>query len=306
MSSGRRVVLRTAQCLQHSGSGFQCHFRRSTWVRGLLSIAHTLLYPERRWLLGVLRVLGLSLLAGYSPIDSLHASSNLYDEGERELAGFEHYVPSRNIEFEVQEATWASIDISPDGSTLLFDLLGDIYTMSVSGGIAKRLIGTNCLDHTPQFSPDGESIAFIRNCGGNVQHLWVADKYGEGERQLSSGSAMSPVWMNNDVIAFTPSVFGTLMQIELAEMTQRKEVELLTGMNRLTGPAFDAQRRVFYFAMLVDGKNQLFRYELETQSVSQITTGPVHSFRPRLSPDGRFLAFLKEESNGTGVWIVKC
>ena len=34
---------------------------------------------------------------------------------------------ARSIEFETSEGTWMSVDVSPDGRTLVFDLLGDIY-----------------------------------------------------------------------------------------------------------------------------------------------------------------------------------
>ena len=39
----------------------------------------------------------------------------------------------------VDQGTWMNLDISPDGKTLVFDLLGDIYTMPISGGNATQL-----------------------------------------------------------------------------------------------------------------------------------------------------------------------
>ena len=45
----------------------------------------------------------------------------------------------RKVTFETTEATWASVDVTPDGRTLVFDLLGDIYTMPIDGGEARAI-----------------------------------------------------------------------------------------------------------------------------------------------------------------------
>ena len=49
--------------------------------------------------------------------------------------------PSTNVEFDTDEGTWMSCDVSPDGRTIVFDLLGDIYRMPVAGGKAELLLG---------------------------------------------------------------------------------------------------------------------------------------------------------------------
>jgi hypothetical protein len=38
---------------------------------------------------------------------------------------------AETIEFETDEVTWMSLDVSPDGRTVVFELLGDIYTMPI-------------------------------------------------------------------------------------------------------------------------------------------------------------------------------
>jgi len=45
------------------------------------------------------------------------------------------------IDFTTDEGTWMSLDVSPDGKTIAFDLLGDIYTLPIEGGAAKRIVG---------------------------------------------------------------------------------------------------------------------------------------------------------------------
>src|SRR5581483_8549822 len=69
--------------------------------------------------------------------------------------------PSRKVEFTTDEGTWLSLDVSPDGKTIAFELLGDIYTLPIEGGEAKLIDGGMAFDSQPRFSPDGQWIAFI-------------------------------------------------------------------------------------------------------------------------------------------------
>jgi hypothetical protein len=41
---------------------------------------------------------------------------------------------ARKISFTTDEGTWISLDVSPDGSQIVFDLLGDLYLVPKSGG----------------------------------------------------------------------------------------------------------------------------------------------------------------------------
>src|ERR1035438_5092755 len=62
----------------------------------------------------------------------------------------------KDVEFTTTEGTWMSLDVSPDGKEIIFDLLGDIYSMPITGGEAKLLRGGHSLDVQPRFSPDGK------------------------------------------------------------------------------------------------------------------------------------------------------
>src|SRR5579862_2225085 len=64
------------------------------------------------------------------------------------------------IEFSTDEATWLSVDVSHDGQTILFDLLGDLYTLPIAGGTATRITSGPAYDSQPAYSPDSKLIAF--------------------------------------------------------------------------------------------------------------------------------------------------
>src|ERR1044071_8513615 len=44
--------------------------------------------------------------------------------------------PGRKARFTTSKGSWISLDVSPDGQTILFDLLGDLYTLPMAGGPA--------------------------------------------------------------------------------------------------------------------------------------------------------------------------
>src|SRR5689334_11240105 len=92
--------------------------------------------------------------------------------------------PFKEVEFTVNEGTWMNVDLSPDGKEIVFDLLGDIYTMSSSGGDAKVLRGGLAFEVQPRFSPDGKKILFTSDAGGG-DNIWVMDRNGTNPRQVT-------------------------------------------------------------------------------------------------------------------------
>ena len=67
----------------------------------------------------------------------------------------------RFFELSTNTGSWMSLDVSPDGQTIVFDLLGDIYSIPITGGKAKRITKGMQFDSHPKFSPDGKSLAML-------------------------------------------------------------------------------------------------------------------------------------------------
>src|SRR5450432_379541 len=63
--------------------------------------------------------------------------------------------PERRVEFATDEGTWMSVDVSPDGRTILFDLAGHLYTVPVEGGSAKAITSGLEFDSQPRYAPNG-------------------------------------------------------------------------------------------------------------------------------------------------------
>src|SRR4051812_24089599 len=85
---------------------------------------------------------------------------------------------SRVVRFEVTEGTAMNVDVSKDGRTIVFDLLGDIYRVPFAGGNAQRITTGPAFDAQPVFSADGQQIAFVSDRDG-AANIWVADANGQ-------------------------------------------------------------------------------------------------------------------------------
>ena len=94
--------------------------------------------------------------------------------------------PSREISFSTTESSWMSLDVSPDGNTIVFDLLGDLYTLPITGGKATPLTSGMAFDTHPRFSPDGKSVAYITDASGS-ENLWIMTLEDTSKVQISKG-----------------------------------------------------------------------------------------------------------------------
>src|SRR3712207_1015903 len=92
--------------------------------------------------------------------------------------------PTTTVEFDTDEGTWMSCDVSPDGRTIVFDILGDIYRMPITGGKAELLLGGASWEWQPRYSPDGKLIAYPSDRDGG-DNIWVMEADGKNRRQVT-------------------------------------------------------------------------------------------------------------------------
>src|SRR6185503_8816715 len=128
--------------------------------------------------------------------------------------------PTRTVEFETTEGTWISLDVSPDGRSIVFELLGDIYTMPLAGGAATRVTSGPAFDSQPRWSPDGKRIVFLSDHSGG-ENIWLCDPDGKNAKALTKGSNQpyaSPEWTpdgNYIVASRTSGVLGSVYELWL-------------------------------------------------------------------------------------------
>ena len=96
---------------------------------------------------------------------------------------------ARSVAIDTREGTWMSLDVSPDGRTIAFDLLGDIYTVPADEGTSRCLTAHSydTREKNPAWSPDGRWIAFLSDRTGE-EEVYLVDQKGDAEWvQVTSG-----------------------------------------------------------------------------------------------------------------------
>lgn len=90
------------------------------------------------------------------------------------------YPYPRNFSTTVTEGTWLRIATHPNKNEIVFDMLGDLYCMSIQGpspGLsavrAQAFLSGVPFDKEAEFSPDGSEIVFISDAGFGVDNVWT-------------------------------------------------------------------------------------------------------------------------------------
>lgn len=227
-------------------------------------------------------------------------------------------VPAR---IRTSTGTWMSLDVSPDGRQIVFDLLGDIYLLPINGGDAVPIIEGISWDIQPRFSPDGGSIAFTSDRDGG-DNIWTLDLATNTFRQVSFESFRllnNPVWHpSGDYIAarkhFTTSRSLGTGEIWVyhvkgedgaigAPLVKRPSPNY---QKELGEPVYASQGHFLYYTQSStpgntfiyheDSNGALFeikRLNLVDGSTEVVAGGAGGAVRSAPSPDGVWLAYVK-------------
>ncbi len=264
----------------------------------------------RRTALPTLLVCLFALAARAGDHDA-HASWNVDDPGG----------PYRELTFDTTEGTWMSVDVSPDGTTLVFDLLGDLWTLPIAGGEAHLLSGGLAYDVQPRWSPDGRTVSFTSDRGGG-DNVWLVDADGGNRRALTHERFRllnNAVWHPSGEYVVAKKHFTSRRSLGAGEMwmyrvpdggdgvrmTERKNDQQDVG-----EPALSPDARFLYWSEDMSGGDTfeynkdphgtiyvIRRMDLATGEIRDLLHRPGGAVRPEPSPDGRTLAFVRRERN---------
>jgi Tol biopolymer transport system component len=233
--------------------------------------------------------------------------------------------PDRKIEFTTDEGTWISLDVSPDGKTIAFELLGDIYTLPIAGGEAKFIDGGMAFDSQPRFSPDGKWIAFLSDRDGN-ENVWIMRADGSDAKQLSrdaSGEFASPSWSpDGNYVLVSKAAFG-IATFEIwmyhvqggsgVQITKAKPAPNTPRQERhnAMGVVASADGKYLYYAMRHGGFAynaqlplwQIARRDRKTGDEDVLLQQLESSFRPVLSPDGTQILYVTRYETESGLRV---
>src|SRR4051812_2933258 len=224
--------------------------------------------------------------------------------------------PFQEVTIDTDSGTWMSLDVSPDGKEIAFDLLGDLYTIPIAGGEAKALTHDIAWQMQPRYSPDGKSIAFTSDQGGG-DNIWLVDRDGKNPRAVTKESFRllnSPAWTPDGEWIVARKHFTAQRSLGSGEMwlyhrTGGDGLQLTKKPNDQKDagePAFSPDGRYLYFSQDTtpgpvfeynkDPNGQIFviqRLDRTTGEIEPFLAGAGGSVRPTPSPDGKLLAFIR-------------
>ncbi|MGZ8283866.1 MAG: amidohydrolase family protein, partial [Allosphingosinicella sp.] len=234
----------------------------------------------------------------------------------------------RKVPINTDEGTWMNVDVSPDGRRVAFDMIGDIYVMSIAGGTPTRIAEGLSYEQQPRWSPDGQRIAFVSDRGGG-DNIWIMAADGSNKKQLTKEEFRllnQPSWSPDGRYIVAKKHFTTARSLGTGEvwlyhvdggagvqLVKRADEKL---QKELGEPTFAADGKSIYFTRNVtpgntfqyaqDSNRALFaidRYELESGETHRLTGGIGGAVRPTPSPDGKSLAFVRRERAKSKLYV---
>lgn len=224
--------------------------------------------------------------------------------------------PSKSVSFTTDEGTWMNLDVSPDGKEIVFDLLGDIYKMPVKGGKATVLAGGSAFEVQPRFSPNGKMISYTSDKEGG-DNIWIMNADGSRKRSVTKETLRllnNAAWTPDNQYLIARKHFTGTRSLGAGEMwmyhftggegiqlTKRKNDQQDAGEPEVSpdGKYVYYSEDVSpgpYFQYNKDPNGEIYaikRLNRESGKIEKVAGGQGGAVRPRISPDGKLMAFVK-------------
>ncbi len=222
----------------------------------------------------------------------------------------------REITFSTDEGTWMNLDVSPDGKEIVFDLLGDLYTLPIAGGTATALRTGLAMEVQPRYSPDGKSISFTSDAGGG-DNIWTMKRDSSNATQVTTEDFRllnNAVWSPSGEFLVARKHFTSTRSLGAGELwmyhvsggdgvqlTKRKNDQQDLG-----EPCFSPDGNFIYYSEDMypggyfqynkDPNNQIYvikKFNTKNGEIETVTGGEGGAVRPQVSRDGKMLAFVR-------------
>jgi len=221
---------------------------------------------------------------------------------------------ARRVPIKTNEGTWMSLDVSPDGKTIAFDFMGDIFTMPITGGKPVPFTTGMAFDSHPKFSPDGTKLLFISDRSGgeniwwfsmdkkdslqvtkvNIDHYQSAEWTPDGNYIIGSrGTRNFKLWMYHKDGGSGVQLINKPDNLKTVEPTFGNDGRYIWYSQRTNAWNYNAQLPQYQLAV----------YDRETGEPEVKTSRYGSAFAPTLSPDGKWLVYGSRHNDQTGLII---
>ncbi|WP_433273662.1 amidohydrolase family protein [Actinosynnema sp. CS-041913] len=184
--------------------------------------------------------------------------------------------------------------LSPDGKSVVFKALNDVWLMPV-GGAPARLTRDSFYETDPAWSRDGTRIAYASDKAGTMD-LYVLDVASRREQRVTStaGAEVSPTWSpDGRALAFQDNTFQTLT----VDLASGAVTRVLGQQNAPGRPSWSPDGKTLALTVNALERNQIMLVDLASRRTRTVEPAPFGSVSTRgddgpvWSPDGRWLAF---------------
>lgn len=237
---------------------------------------------------------------------------------------------SKEIKFSTDQGTWISLDISPDNQTIIFELLGDIFSLPIDGGRADLLLGGSSFFSQPRYSPDGKSIIYISDKSGSDQ-LWLMSDQGGNIKQISSivtDGMFSPEWALDGKSIYLSTIQGaynrktSIVQIDLetGERNLIVENKKIAGSRLVSTPASGpfmssikkSDNSILYtfvtpraYGSRDGAKSKIISFNPNSRKGIPLAVEKSNPMKPTFSPDEKWLVYAAESKGQTGLRVLE-
>jgi len=234
----------------------------------------------------------------------------------------------KQVPISVDEGSWIDVDVSPDSQSIAFALLGDIYTMPVSGGTPTRIAEGLAWEVQPRFSPDGKRIAFTSDRAGG-DNIWIMNRDGSDKKQVTKEEFRllnQPSWSPDGRYVVAKKHFTTGRSLGTGEIwiyhvsggggVQLVKKPSEKHQKELGEPIYAPDGKSVYYPKNItpggtfiyaqDSNSDLFnieKYDMETGEITTAVSGLGGSVRPNPSPDGKKIAFVRRELTQSKLYV---
>lgn len=214
--------------------------------------------------------------------------------------------PGAVVEFAATRGTWMNVDVAPDGRSIAFDLLGQVYEVPIGGGEARQLTQGQGWNMQPRYSPDGTRLMFTSDRSG-MNAIWALHRGRDSVERLSKGDGwlVGGSWTadGRGFYATAMDLGARFSALRLDAWGSRLEFVRPATFTPPTHFVEPAGTGKVYFSVpggpVYQAGFAIRAYDLRTGELTTVVARPGGAASPAISRDGRWMAYVHRDDKRT-------